>query len=108
VQAERQAPSITTRSPDFRSCKKKLKYDVATPPAFDEIRTSAKAGPMTTNDKATQHIKRRIEDPPVFQASALGHKRKCCHARVMTVLPLEADIRQREWHVRYVSGAVIR
>ena len=24
------------------------------------------------------------------------------HARVMSVLPLKADIRQREWHVRYV------
>jgi hypothetical protein len=34
--------------------------------------------------------------------SALGHKRKWCHARVMSVLPLKADIRQREWHVRYV------
>jgi hypothetical protein len=34
--------------------------------------------------------------------SATGHKRKWCHARVMSVLPLKADIRQREWHVRYV------
>jgi hypothetical protein len=32
----------------------------------------------------------------------LGHKRKWCHARVMSLLPLKADIRQREWHVRYV------
>jgi hypothetical protein len=30
--------------------------------------------------------------------SALGHKRrKWCRARVMSVLPLKADIRQREW-----------
>jgi hypothetical protein len=35
--------------------------------------------------------------------SALGHKRKWCHARVMSVLPLKADIRQREWHVRYAA-----
>jgi hypothetical protein len=34
--------------------------------------------------------------------SAMGHKRKWCHARVMSVLPLKANIRQREWHVRYV------
>jgi hypothetical protein len=27
--------------------------------------------------------------------SALGHKRKCCHARVMSVLPLKADISNR-------------
>jgi hypothetical protein len=27
-------------------------------------------------------------------------KRKWCHARVMSVLPLKADIPQREWHVR--------
>jgi hypothetical protein len=37
--------------------------------------------------------------------SAIGHKRKWCHARVMSVLPLKADIRQREWHVRYVPLA---
>jgi hypothetical protein len=35
----------------------------------------------------------------------LGHKRKWCHARVMSVLPLKTDIRQREWHVRYVPEA---
>ena len=33
--------------------------------------------------------------------SALGHKRKWCHVRVMSVLPLKADIRRPEWHVRY-------
>ena len=38
----------------------------------------------------------------LHRASALGHKRKWCHARVMSVLPLKADIRQREWHVRFV------
>ena len=37
--------------------------------------------------------------------SALGHKRKSCHARGMSVLPLKADIRQCEWHVRYVPEA---
>ena len=37
--------------------------------------------------------------------SAVDHKRKWCHARVMFVLPLKADIRQREWHVRYVPIA---
>jgi len=34
--------------------------------------------------------------------SALGYKRKWCHARVMSNLPLKADIRLREWHVRFV------
>ena len=29
--------------------------------------------------------------------SALGHKRKWCHACVMSVLPLKADVRRREW-----------
>ena len=32
--------------------------------------------------------------------SAMGHKRTLRHVRVMSVLPLKADIRQREWHVR--------
>ena len=41
----------------------------------------------------------------VARKSALGHKRKWCHARVMSVLSLKADIRQREWHVRYVPVA---
>jgi hypothetical protein len=39
--------------------------------------------------------------------SALGHKRKWCHARVMSVLSLKADIRQREWNVRFVPLADI-
>ena len=39
--------------------------------------------------------------------SALGHKRKQCHARVMSDLPLKVDIRQREWHVRLVPIADI-
>ena len=33
-----------------------------------------------------------------------GQKRKWRHARVMSVLMLEADIRQREWHVRLVHA----
>ena len=40
--------------------------------------------------------------------SAKGHNLKWCHARVMSVLPLKADIRQREWHVRYVPLADMR
>ena len=39
--------------------------------------------------------------------SALGQKRKLRHARVMSVLTLEADIRQREWHVRFVPATDI-
>ena len=39
--------------------------------------------------------------------SALGHKRKRCHARATSVLPIKADIRQREWHVRYAATADI-
>jgi len=39
--------------------------------------------------------------------SALGHKQKWCHARVMSVLPSKADIRQREWRVPYVPSAEI-
>jgi hypothetical protein len=34
-------------------------------------------------------------------------KRKWCYARVMSLLSLKADIRQREWHVRYVPEADI-
>jgi hypothetical protein len=39
--------------------------------------------------------------------SALGQKRKWCYARVMSVLPLKADMRQRQWHVRLVPQAEI-
>ena len=39
--------------------------------------------------------------------SALGHKRTSCHGRVMSVLPLKTDVRQREWHVRLVPLADI-
>ena len=37
--------------------------------------------------------------------SAMGQKRKWCHARVMSALPLKTDIRHRVWHVRYVPEA---
>jgi hypothetical protein len=37
--------------------------------------------------------------------SALGHEQTSRHARVMSALPLKADIRQREVHVPYVSLA---
>ena len=36
-----------------------------------------------------------------------GHKRKWRHDRIMSVLSLKADIRQHEWHVRYVPLADI-
>ena len=39
--------------------------------------------------------------------SALGHKQTSRHARVMSVLPLEADIRQRGLHVRFVPATDI-
>jgi hypothetical protein len=39
---------------------------------------------------------------------AKGHKRKWCHARVMSVLPLKADIRQRIEHVCFVPKADVR
>ena len=32
--------------------------------------------------------------------SALGHEQTSRRVRVMSVIPLKADIRQREWHVR--------
>ena len=48
-----------------------------------------------------------IRDHYLARMSALGHKRKWCYARVMSVLPLKADIRQGEWHVRYVPIADI-
>jgi hypothetical protein len=30
----------------------------------------------------------------------MGHEQTSRHVRVMSVIPLKADIRQREWHVR--------
>ena len=35
--------------------------------------------------------------------SAMGHKQTSRHVRVMFVILLKTDIRQRVWHVRYVS-----
>jgi hypothetical protein len=45
--------------------------------------------------------------PPsgIGATSALGHEQTSRHVRVMSVLPLKADIRQREWHVRLVPLA---
>ena len=37
--------------------------------------------------------------------SALGHKQKSRHVRVMSVIPLKADIYQRGLHVRFVPKA---
>ena len=44
--------------------------------------------------------------------SALDNEQTSRHVRVMSVIPLKADIRYREWHVRCVpladiSGAVV-
>ena len=39
--------------------------------------------------------------------SALGHEQTSRHVRVMSVIPLKADIHQRELHVRYVPIADI-
>ena len=41
---------------------------------------------------------------PAYMTSAMGHK-KWCHARVMSVIPLKADIHQRGLHVRLVPQA---
>jgi hypothetical protein len=40
--------------------------------------------------------------------SALGHKQTSRHVRVMSVIPLKADIHQRGLHVRLVPGADLR
>ena len=37
--------------------------------------------------------------------SALGQKQTSRHVRVISVIPLKADIHQREWHIRYVPLA---
>ena len=42
------------------------------------------------------------------EMSALGQKRTWYRACVMSVLPLKADIRQCELHVRYVPTADVR
>jgi hypothetical protein len=40
--------------------------------------------------------------------SDMGHEQTSRNVRVISVLPLKADIRQREWHVRYVPQADIQ
>ena len=44
----------------------------------------------------------------LFVMSALGHDQTSRNVRVMPVIPLEADIRQRGLHVRLVPIADIR
>jgi hypothetical protein len=46
-------------------------------------------------------------DPVGLGMSALGHKQTSRNVRVMSALPPKADIRQREWRVRYVPKADI-
>jgi hypothetical protein len=53
-------------------------------------------------------IRQPLSTVSTRRMSTLGHKRKWCHGCVMSVLPLKADIRQREWHVRLVPLADIR
>ena len=40
----------------------------------------------------------------VFESGS-GPKRKWCRARVMSVISLKGDIRQRKWHIRLVPEA---
>ena len=37
----------------------------------------------------------------------MGHQQTSRHVRVMSIIPLKADIRQHEWHVRLVPGTDI-
>ncbi|MGA8435638.1 MAG: hypothetical protein WBE89_08285 [Methyloceanibacter sp.] len=41
------------------------------------------------------------------EMSALGHEQTTRHVHIMSVIPLKADIHQREWHVRKVPEADI-
>ena len=43
---------------------------------------------------------KKLPDP----MSALGHEQTSRHVRVMSVIPLKADIHQRGLHVRFVPG----
>jgi hypothetical protein len=51
---------------------------------------------VTLRVKTKQHAKR------TKSTSALGHEQTSRHVRVMSVVPLKADIHRREWLVRYV------
>ena len=70
---------------------------------------------MAVRDGELQHLDRNGKLHPnhynddqkhdFHRMSALGHKRKWCHVRVMSVIPLKADIYQRELDVRFVPKA---
>ena len=62
---------MITRSPDFRSCEKKLRYGPAFPPGLDRIRTSAKAAPMAISDIETENTKRIIDGSDVVTKQLL-------------------------------------
>ena len=40
--------------------------------------------------------------------SAMGHEQTSRHVRVMSVIPLKADIQQRSLHVRFVPITDVR
>src|SRR5262245_63595851 len=52
VQAERQGPSMTTRSPDCLTLAKKSRYWPTEPPPLDRMRTSPSTGPAHPKERA--------------------------------------------------------
>jgi hypothetical protein len=63
VQAEKQGPSMTTRSLDCRSSENSRKYCRTSPPELDTILTSAKVGTVAIRDKKTANITSRTRIP---------------------------------------------
>jgi hypothetical protein len=58
VQAERQGPSMTTRSPDCLTLAKKLRYSLTDPPPLDRMRTSESAGAVHAKKRASASERR--------------------------------------------------
>src|SRR5262245_13036726 len=69
VQAEKQGPSMTTRSPDCRRVAKSFRYSVTSPPELAMIRTSPAAGAKAMRDKTVANTMRRTE-PSLGQTRA--------------------------------------
>src|SRR5215467_3214828 len=80
VQADRQGPSITTRSPELRTCSNRSMNGPTWPPGLARMRTSARASMVAKNHRAT--ASRRVRTIRITLM---------CHS---SVSPLAAQCRQ--------------
>src|SRR5262249_28108783 len=65
VQADRQGPSMITRSPDWRTAANSRRYEPASPPALDTMRNSARAAASDTRSRTRAMMARGTRGLPL-------------------------------------------